>query len=68
MGNEYFLNAEDVKNILGCSEPHAYKIIRNLNKEIKEKGYMTMSGRVEKNYLLRRYGIDGGINEGTTIN
>ena len=34
-----FLRAEDVAEILSISKPYAYKIIRELNEELKAKGY-----------------------------
>ena len=64
MSEQYFLRAEDVQEVLGCSHSHAYKVIRDLNTEIKALGYMTMTGRVEKSYLMKRYGLDGGIHAG----
>ena len=50
--NCYF--TKDVAQILGISESYAYKIIHQLNSELKEKGYLTISGRVNKQYFLER--------------
>jgi hypothetical protein len=41
----------DVKETLGVSESKAYKIIRQLNNEMKEKGFYTISGRVSRKYF-----------------
>lgn len=57
--DKFFLKAEDVHEILGCSVPYAYKIIRDLNAELKANGFMTMQGRVERRFLFKRYGLDG---------
>ena len=32
----------------------AYKIVQKLNAELKEKGFMTISGRVNKQYFMER--------------
>lgn len=34
--------------------PTAYKIVQKLNAELKEKGFMTISGRVNKQYFMER--------------
>ena len=36
------LNGDDVKNLLQVSKPKAYEIIRKLNTELKDKGYLTV--------------------------
>lgn len=36
-------------------EDMAYKIIRKLNKELNEKGYITVAGKVSKKYFNERY-------------
>ena len=35
----------------------AYQIIRILNSELEAKGYITIRGRINKDYLLERLGI-----------
>ena len=39
---------------LGISKSYAYKIVQKLNVELKEKGFMTISGRVNKQYFMER--------------
>lgn len=46
-----FYNADDIAEILAVSKPTAYRIIKNLNLELNEKGYITVSGRVPKKYF-----------------
>ena len=36
----------------------AYKAIRTLNSELKEKGFLTIQGKVNENYLRERYGLE----------
>ena len=49
-----FLRAEDVAEILSISKPYAYKIIRELNEELKAKGYRTITGRINTRSSLKR--------------
>ncbi len=49
-----FLRVEDVAEILSVSKSYAYKIVRKLNDELKAKGYITISGRVNKQYFYER--------------
>ena len=60
MANNTFLKVEDVAEILGVSKPYAYKIVRSLNAELKEKGFLVVSGRINRRYFLEKacYGTD----------
>ena len=49
-----FLRAEDVAKELDISTAYAYKVIRQLNDELKEKGFLTISGRVNRDYFFKR--------------
>ncbi len=54
---------EEVAEELGVFKSYAYKIIQKLNSELKSQGFLTISGRVSKQYLLDRvcYSKKGGI-------
>lgn len=54
MENKRFLNADDVAEYLGVSKSKAYKIVQKLNNELKEKGYITVSGKISRTYFLER--------------
>jgi hypothetical protein len=62
-----FIRAEEVAKELDVSTPYAYKIIHKLNDELKEKGFITIAGRVNRRYFNERlYGaerndVDAGI-------
>lgn len=47
-----FLTADDVARIMKISKSHAYKIVRALNEELNSKGYITISGRLNKNFFF----------------
>ena len=49
--NNKFICAEEVAQELSVSKPYAYKLIKRLNDELKEKGFITISGRVNRQYF-----------------
>lgn len=49
-----FMQVEDVARELGISKSYAYKIVRKLNEELREMGYMTVTGRVNKKYFQKK--------------
>ncbi len=55
-----FMRVEDVAKELGVSKSYAYKIVQRLNGELKDKGYLTISGRVNRKYFMEKfcYGSD----------
>lgn len=55
MEDRRLLNKAEVMEILNTSEATAYKVIRELNAELQEQGYYTISGRVSKKYLLQKF-------------
>ena len=56
-----FIRADDVAQELSVSKPYAYKLIRKLNEELKEQGFITISGRVNRQYFYERlYGTGKG--------
>lgn len=54
MGSASFMKVDEVAQELGISKSYAYKIVQKLNAELKEKGFMTISGRVNKQYFMER--------------
>ena len=48
MEDKRFLNVNDVAAYMDVSVPKAYKIIRTLNAELNEKGYITVAGKVNR--------------------
>lgn len=58
MNEKNFLTAYDVANYMGISVPTAYKIIRQLNNELKKEGYITIAGKISRIYFEKKiYGI-----------
>ena len=59
--NNQFIRADEVAKELAVSKPFAYKLIKRLNDELKEKGYVTIAGRVNRQYVEERlYGMGKG--------
>ncbi len=57
--NNQMLRVADVAKELDVSESYAYKIIRQLNRELKEKGFLTIAGRINRQYFNERiYGAE----------
>lgn len=65
-----FLDVHDVARICGVGTSKAYKIIREMNKDLASKGYLTIHGKVpaayfeEKIYGTRVLLTDFQIKEG----
>lgn len=49
------LTAKDVAALLNIGRNSAYKVIAQLNAELKEKGYLVVEHRVPRKYLMERY-------------
>ena len=61
-----YVTADEAAQILGVSRGHAYKIIRGLNNELKEKGYRVISGKVPTKYFEEKfYGMAVGYRDDT---
>ena len=48
-----FIRAEEVAQELSVSKPYAYKLIRQLNEELKAKGFITITGRVNPSIFMK---------------
>lgn len=57
MVNNEVMRVKDVMEMFGFKQSKAYGIIRQLNEELEDKGFLTVSGRVPAAYLMKRMGI-----------
>ena len=58
MENEMFVGVETVAKDFGVSKGFAYKLIKQMNDVLKAKGYLTVAGRVSRQYYRERiYGF-----------
>lgn len=51
MAEKDIIRAKEIAEMLDVSEGYAYRIIRELNKELQEQGFRTISGRVSRSYF-----------------
>ena len=59
-----FMRADEVAKELGISRSYAYKLIRQLNQELKERGFLTITGRINRDYLRERlYTAESGVKQ-----
>lgn len=54
MVGKTYLKVDEVAELLGVSKSYAYKIVQKLNAELDAKGFLTISGRVNKKYFLEK--------------
>lgn len=52
-----YITINELSNITGYSYHKAGNIIRALNDELKEKGFITFRGKISKEYLQERLNI-----------
>ena len=55
-----FMDVRDVMEVLRVSQSGAYSIIRNLNRELENQGFLTVRGKIPAAYLCRRFYIQPG--------
>lgn len=64
-----FMRAQEVADAMEVSVPYAYKLIRQMNKELKSMGCITIPGRIDRKYFyehfygskMRREAADAGL-------
>ena len=55
------LRAKEIAEMCQISESKAYTIIKQLNEELKAKGFIVFRGRVSKAYFMEKmYGMSNG--------
>ncbi|EHC2041357.1 LysR family transcriptional regulator [Listeria monocytogenes] len=50
MSKSIFIKTDEVAKELGVSYSFASKLVRNLNKDLEERGFITIAGRVSRKY------------------
>ncbi len=49
-----FMRVDDVAKELGISKSYAYKLVQKLNAEMRSMGYLTIAGRLNKQYFMKK--------------
>ena len=52
MFEDYYMSVDDVAKALKVSKSFAYKVIREMNAEMRELGFYTVSGKINKQFFL----------------
>lgn len=53
--NKMYLTAEEIAEILGVSKGFAYRLIRNLNAELKANGFIVVAGKLPTKYFKEKF-------------
>ena len=62
MTNTLLISATEVAKELGVSKPYAYKLLQQLNGELKEKGYITIAGKISRKFFYEKvYGGNSSV-------
>lgn len=54
MEKTLFMRADEVAKVLEVSQAYAYKLIKKLNEEQESQGYLTMHGRLNREYFYEK--------------
>ena len=58
-----FMTVAEVAETLEISKSHAYKIVHRLNQELKDKGFITIAGRINRWYFNEKVCYGGSEKE-----
>ena len=66
MAQSMFIRADEVAADLDISKAQAYRLIKELNNDLEEKGFRTIAGRVSRQFYMEQfYKVDQTVNGGT---
>ena len=54
MAGQNFMMVEEVAQELRVSKSKAYEVVRNLNRELQEMGYLTVAGRINTTFFHKK--------------
>ena len=52
-----YMNAKELAEMVSVSESKAYCLIRQMNEELKAKGYFIVRGKIPRKYARERFGV-----------
>ena len=55
MKEKIYYNAEEVAAMLGVSIGKAYKILREMNKDLASRGFLTIAGKIPVEYFREKW-------------
>ena len=55
MNEKIYYSAEDIAKMLGVSMGKSYKILREMNKELAGKGFLTIASKIPVEYFREKW-------------
>lgn len=55
MSEKLYYTAEEISKMIGVGKTSAYAIVKKLNKELSDKGYIVVNGKIPKKYFNEKY-------------
>lgn len=55
LAEKMFMRVNEVAEALDVSEPYAYKLIRKLNEELKQRGCIVIAGRIDRRFFYEKF-------------
>lgn len=55
MNEKIYYSAADIAAMLGVSTGKVYKILREMNKNLADKGFLTIAGKIPVEYFKERW-------------
>ncbi len=60
--NNLLITSDEISEELGISKSFAYKIVKKLNDELKEKGFVVISGKTSRKFYEEKfYGLQDKV-------
>ena len=53
--NKIYITANELAEMLGVSVGHAYKLIRQLNEELENSGFIVVAGKVPRAFWEKKF-------------
>lgn len=53
--SKIYYDSSEIADMLGISQATAYKIIRNLNKDLESQGFLVIQGKVSCAYFKKKW-------------
>ena len=61
---QIYITAPMLSQMLGVSNGFAYKMIREMNQELRQQGLLTISGKIPRAFFNRKwYGMNEAVGE-----
>lgn len=55
MQKKFLMTANEVMDELGVSKAFAYRLMQRMNRELEEKGFTVISGKVSRKYFEEQF-------------